>query len=122
MLMQTHEARLDALRKELARLGVPEAVATTLVTKTPNDRPVPEGKKGRLPPGLEKFVDWNCRSGTGSEGLDLANSVASVAPTASWPEDDVSQSNAMRTCWRGEVRISFRVPGCRVRNVNLACT
>ena len=71
---------------------------------------------------VEKLVDWNCRSGTGSDGLDLANSVASVAPTASWPEDDVSHSHAMRACCRGEVRISFSVPGCRVRNVNLACT
>src|SRR5262245_12937388 len=60
---------------------------------------------------VEKFVDWNCRSGTGSDGLDLVNNVASVAPTASCPEDDVSQSNAMRACWRGEVRISFSVPG-----------
>src|SRR6476619_3390242 len=60
---------------------------------------------------VEKLVDWNCRSGTGSCGLDLANSVASVAPTASWPEDDVSHSNAMRTCCLGEVRISFSVPG-----------
>src|SRR5262245_15738732 len=69
---------------------------------------------------VEKFVDWNCTSGAGSDGLDLANSVASVAPTASWPDDDVSQSNAMRACCRGEVRISFNVPGSCVRNVNLA--
>src|SRR5215470_868509 len=71
---------------------------------------------------VEKFVDWNCRSGTGSDGLDLANSVASVAPTASWPEDEVSHSSAIRACCRGEVRISFSDPVCRVRNVNLACT
>src|SRR5215471_16836478 len=71
---------------------------------------------------VEKLVDWNCRSGTGSAGFDLANNVASVAPTASWPEDDVSHSNAIRTCCRGEVRISLSVPGCCVRNVNLACT
>src|SRR5262244_558103 len=49
---------------------------------------------------VEKFVDWNCRSGTGSDGFDLANSVASVAPTASWPEDDVSHSNATRLLTR----------------------
>src|SRR5215510_6129443 len=71
---------------------------------------------------VEKLVDWNCRSATGSDELDLANSVASVAPTASWPEDDVSHSNAIRACCRGEVRISLSVPGCCVRNVNRACT
>src|SRR5215510_5657450 len=64
---------------------------------------------------VEKLVLWNCRSGTGSLGLDLANSVASVAPTASWPEEDVSQSQAMRACCRLEVKISFSVPGSRVR-------
>src|SRR5580704_1320479 len=28
----------------------------------------------------------------------------------------------MRACWRGDDRISLSVPGCRVRNVNRACT
>src|SRR5215510_6065781 len=71
---------------------------------------------------VEKLVDWNCRSGMGSLGLDLAKRVASVAPTASWPEQAVSHSQAMRACWRLEVRISLRVPGERVRNVKRACT
>src|SRR5262245_4234726 len=71
---------------------------------------------------VEKLVDWNCRSGMGSLGLDLAKRVASVAPTASCPEQAVSHSQAMRACRRFEVRISFSVPGDRVRNVKRACT
>src|SRR5690349_19491907 len=59
---------------------------------------------------VEKLVDWNCRSGTGSLGFDLANNVASVAPTASWPEQAVNHSKAMRACWRRDVKISLSVP------------
>src|SRR5262247_4731170 len=78
--------------------------------------------KPRVRCSVEKLVDWNCKSGVGSLGCDLANSVASVAPTASWPEQEVSHSKAIRACCRGEVKISFSVPGVWVRKVKRACT
>jgi hypothetical protein len=42
------------LRRELARVGNPSAVCSTPVRRTLNDRPLPDGKKAMLPPGLER--------------------------------------------------------------------
>lgn len=42
------------LRKELAKLGNPEAVYTTRVTKTPNNTPLDGDKQEAMPAGLEK--------------------------------------------------------------------
>ncbi len=41
------------LSQEIPRLGVPTAVYSTAITRTPNNTPVPEGKKAVLPPGLD---------------------------------------------------------------------
>jgi hypothetical protein len=42
------------LAGELAKLGNPTAVYATPVTRTPNDEPLPDGKKEAMPAGLEK--------------------------------------------------------------------
>ena len=41
------------LSKELVKLGNPSAIYSTIITKTLNDEPLPDGKKEMLPPGLE---------------------------------------------------------------------
>ena len=50
-------------------------------------------------------------SGTGSDGLDLANSVASVAPTASWPEPVNSHCKASFADLTGDITASLSVSG-----------
>src|SRR3954471_16426645 len=57
----------------------------------------------------EKFRHWYCRSATGSCGDDLQNSVASVAPTASWPDPLNHQSSASLVDLSGLITASFSV-------------
>ena len=44
------------LGDELVRLGLPAAVYSTPVTRTAGNDPLPDGKKSRMPPGLEKHA------------------------------------------------------------------
>ena len=60
-------------------------------------------------PSEEKFSTWYCRSGTGSVGLDLASSVASVAPTASWPVPVNSHCSAILADLSGFITASLSV-------------
>ena len=56
------------LRREIMRIGNPAAVYSTPVTKTANDRPLPDGKAGEMPPGLEKSgfpADFRLQPGGG---------------------------------------------------------
>src|SRR5947209_361400 len=57
----------------------------------------------------EKFRHWYCKSGIGSCGDDLQNSVASVAPTASWPAPLNHQSRASLADLSGLITASFSV-------------
>src|SRR3954463_13465868 len=72
-----------------------------------------------LNPSVEKFRHWYWMSGTGSEGDDLANSVASVAPTASCPDPCSSQSSASLIDLTGLITASFSVSVALVLKVNL---
>jgi hypothetical protein len=40
------------LRTQLAKIGLPTAIYSTPITRTPNDRPLPGDKKEGMPPGL----------------------------------------------------------------------
>lgn len=42
------------LRKEMAKFGMPAHVFSTPITRTANDKPLPDNKKDMMPPGLEK--------------------------------------------------------------------
>src|SRR5438552_10107050 len=66
----------------------------------------------------EKFRHWYCRSGVVTDGDDLQNSVASVAPTASWPEPLNHQSNASFADLSGLMTASFSVSLLWVLNTN----
>src|SRR5436190_15623308 len=66
----------------------------------------------------EKFRHWYCRSGTGSDGLDLQNIVASVAPTASWPEALNHHCSASFADLNGLMIASFNVSVAWVLNTN----
>src|SRR5258708_39151992 len=68
---------------------------------------------------VEKLRTWYWRSGTGSDGLDLANSVASVAPTASWPDPAYSHSSASFTDMTGDRTASLRGSVSRDLNAKL---
>ncbi len=41
------------LSKEIAKIGLPTAIYSTPITKTENDRPLPDGKKEMMPPGMD---------------------------------------------------------------------
>src|SRR5512138_1780427 len=72
-----------------------------------------------LNPSVEKLRHWYWMSGTGSEGDDFANSVASVAPTESCPDPRSSHSSASLTDLTGLRTASFSVSVALVLNVNL---
>ncbi len=57
----------------------------------------------------EKFTIWYWISGTGSVGLDFANNVASVAPTASWPVPVNSHCSAILADLTGFITASLSV-------------
>jgi hypothetical protein len=63
---------------------------------------------------------WYWISGTGSVGLDFANSVASVAPTASWPDPANSHCSAILADLTGFVTASLSVSPLWVRNAKFA--
>ena len=71
-------------------------------------------------PSEEKFSTWYWMSGTGSVGLDLANSVASVAPTASWPVPVNSHCSAILADLSGFITASLSVSPLWVRKAKLA--
>src|SRR6478752_7280795 len=62
-----------------------------------------------LKPSVEKLRHWYWMSGTGTEGSDLANSVASVAPTESGPDPLSSHSRASLADLAGLITASFNV-------------
>ena len=70
-----------------------------------------------LNPSVEKLRHWYWISGTGSEGSDFANSVASVAPTESCPDPLSSHSSASFTDLAGLITASFKVSVALVLNV-----
>src|SRR3954465_12410870 len=72
-----------------------------------------------LNPSVEKLRHWYWMSRTGAEGLDLANSVASVAPTASCPDPLSSHSSASFTDFAGLITASFSVSVALVLKVKL---
>src|SRR4051812_33118062 len=72
-----------------------------------------------LNPSVEKFRHWYWMSGTGSVGLDFANSVASVAPTESCPDPRNSHSSASFTDLAGLITASFSVSVALVLNTKL---
>jgi hypothetical protein len=54
-IRKVHE-QIAPLGKELAALGLPLAVHSTVVTRTPNNDPLPGEMKERMPRGLEKHA------------------------------------------------------------------
>jgi hypothetical protein len=54
-IRKVHE-RIGPAARQLHALGQPESILSTKVTKTPNNSPLPNDLKERLPPGLDKHA------------------------------------------------------------------
>src|SRR4029453_3268093 len=78
-------------------------------------------RRPALNPSVEKLWHWYWMSGTGSEGSDFANSVASVAPTESCPDPLNSHSSASFTGLVGLLTALFNVSVALVLNMKLDC-